>query len=127
MGSPTRRRVPRRLACIRYFIVTGWLLARWEPRITTRSEPIMSSSEQVGAGSHGEGAEDPHQVRADHVLERAGGGGDTEGVLEPRHARGVAQPRAQVEVIRPQEARGLLERGGGLVYQPARGGDKSPA
>ncbi len=32
-------------------MVTGWLFARCEPMMMTRSEPIMSLSEQVGAGT----------------------------------------------------------------------------
>jgi hypothetical protein len=51
IGLTTITRVPSRLAWARYFIVTGWLLARCDPMITTRSLPIMSLSEQVGAAT----------------------------------------------------------------------------
>src|SRR5437763_1237835 len=48
-GLTTAMRVRCFLAYCRYFVVTGWLSARSEPKITTRSVPMRSDNEQVGA------------------------------------------------------------------------------
>src|SRR5438552_16962575 len=48
-GLTTAMRVPFLRASCRYLVITGWLLATLLPMSTTRSVPMRSLKEQVGA------------------------------------------------------------------------------
>ena len=72
-------------------------------------------------------AEDHDKLAPDHVLERTGGRRDSERVLEARDAGRVAQPRAQVDVVRAHQPGRFLEHVIRLVHDPARGREEPHA
>ncbi len=95
-GFTTATRVPAFLAWWRYLVVTGWLLATFEPMKTIRSVPIQSEYEQVDAAT-------------------------PSASLRPNVRRRVADPGGVVDRVRAHRPRRLLCRVVRLVRHPAGG------
>ncbi len=90
-----------------------------DPRAPLLGEIQVLHEHGLGVGHIG--AEEHDEVALDHVAIRAGGRGDTDRLLERRGRRRVTDAGRVVDVVRPDEPRGLLRRVIDLVRDPARG------